>query len=75
MVSAHQLILDQILNRRGGNREQAEKEGSPSRAWPAVKNCRPDDTMQPSIFDYSISRDIPLSHPVSNRDKEDRALR
>ena len=44
---------------------RTEKEGRPLRARPAVNKGRTADSTQLSIFDYSISRDTPLSRPVS----------
>ena len=42
---------------------QNEKEGHTLRARPAVNKGRTADSTQLSIFDYSISRDTPLSRP------------
>ena len=42
---------------------RTEKEGRPLRARPAVNKGQTADSTQLSIFDYSISRDTPLSRP------------
>ena len=71
--AAHSTCVAKTTRREGkfakedGGNNRTEKEGRLLRARPAVNKGQTAYSTQLSIFDYSISRDTPLSRPGNNR--------